>query len=322
MTGWDAYLPAEGMCIWHIDYSQTLWDSNEPNNYTGSNQTLSSHMRVYLQPLSGSTATPGTAFTTGSYTPTTWSGTNINRAITAITKTADNISFKLMGGVQGPTISANGTIAAFAATVGTPSVIQSVAVTGAALTGDLLITLVDKTHFEIKLSSGSTWGKSITLSPISGTISETLQIRYNPSAAGIQTDQITFTSTGVTGINMNLNGTASVPYNPNAPATIVGKIESLIQFPASKINGTNTKTFNIKTTDIISALALTVTGPDAGMFTVSAGSLTKDAVNASTGATITVTYKPTSIGSHSATLTISGGGLNPAKAITLQGEGK
>jgi M6 family metalloprotease-like protein len=96
--GWDYYLPAEGMCVWHIDYNQSDWTNNIPNNYSGTTQTYASHMRVYLQPLSGSAITPGTAFTSGSFTPTTWSGTDINRAITSITKTTDNVTFKLMGG--------------------------------------------------------------------------------------------------------------------------------------------------------------------------------------------------------------------------------
>ncbi len=61
-TGWDAYLPASGMLIWHIDYLKNAWDNNSPNNYTGSSQTPTNHMRVYLQPLIGQTTTPGTAF--------------------------------------------------------------------------------------------------------------------------------------------------------------------------------------------------------------------------------------------------------------------
>jgi hypothetical protein len=97
-TGWDTYLPGDGLLFWHIDYNQTAWDDNTPNNYTGTVQTASSHMRVYLQPLSGYTTTPGEAFTSGSFNPLTWSGSNINRAVTDITKTNDSISFKIMGG--------------------------------------------------------------------------------------------------------------------------------------------------------------------------------------------------------------------------------
>ena len=333
-TGWDTYLgqnmdsngnfttvPSDGLCIWHVDYLKSGWDANTPNNYTGTTQTLSSHMRVYLQPLSGQTTTPGTTFSSGSFMPTTWSGTNINRALTAITKTTDNITFKLIGGTQGPTISNIGSITGFSTIVGTASAVQSISVTGTNLTGNVDITLVDKTNFEIKLSSSSTWVKNLSIAPTSGSVSETLQIRYNPTLAGIQTDRLAISSTGAPSVGFNLTGTSTTPYNPSAPAIIVGKIENLIQFPIIKLNATNTKTFNIKTTDIMSTLTLSVTGANASMFTVSVGSLTKDAVNGSSGTNITVTYIPTATGVHSASLTISGGGLNPAKVITLQGEG-
>lgn len=105
-TGWDTYLPGEGMLFWHIDYLQTAWDDNSVNAYTGTSQSATDHMRVYLQPLSGQTTTPGTAFTSGSFTPTTWQGTDINRGITEITKTSDKIDFKLMGGTPKPVIHA------------------------------------------------------------------------------------------------------------------------------------------------------------------------------------------------------------------------
>jgi len=101
-TGWDSFLPAEGMLIWHIDYDQNAWDNNSPNNYTGTTQTASSHMRVYLQPLSGSTTTPGTAFTSGSFYPKTWSGISINRPITNIAKLIESMSFTVMGGPSQP----------------------------------------------------------------------------------------------------------------------------------------------------------------------------------------------------------------------------
>ncbi len=316
-TGWDTYLPAEGMCIWHIDYNQTAWNNNDPNNYTGSSQTASSHMRVYLQPLSGQTSTPGTAFTTGSFIPITWSGTNINRALTGINKTTDNITFTLME----PTISKTGLVSGFSTIVGTASPVQTISVTGTNLIGSVDITLVDKTNFEIKLASASTWVKNLSIAPTSGSISETLQIRYNPTSAGSQMDQIAISGTSANTISVNLNGTSTVPYNSSAPTIIVGKIENLIQFSSIGLNAINTKTFNIKTTDIMSSLNLSVTGAYASMFTVSVGSLTKDAVNGTSGTNVTVSYNPTAVGIHSASLTISGGGLNPAKVITLQGEG-
>jgi M6 family metalloprotease-like protein len=45
-TLWDAYLPGEGMLVWHIDFSPSAWDNNSPNN--GPNI-----MRVHLEEANG-----------------------------------------------------------------------------------------------------------------------------------------------------------------------------------------------------------------------------------------------------------------------------
>lgn len=34
-TKWDEYLPGDGMLVWHIDYNESIWKKNTPNNYTG-----------------------------------------------------------------------------------------------------------------------------------------------------------------------------------------------------------------------------------------------------------------------------------------------
>ncbi len=209
-TGWDTYLPAEGLLFWHIDYDQTAWDNNTPNNYTGTSQTESSHMRVYLQPLSGYTTTPGTAFTSGSFNPLTWSGSSLNREITSITKTNDSISFKIMGG-----------------------------------------TYVD-------------------------------------------------------------------------PATLpmikAGEINELLQFPTTKAGNTSIKYLKIKTTDLNGHLSVNLSGTNASLFSVSTPTISMTEANSETGAELNVTYGPNATGSHTAVLTISGGGLNPEKVIELRGE--
>jgi len=97
-VGFDTYLPASGLLIWHIDYLKSAWDDNAPNNYTETYQTASSHMRVYLQPLSGNSTTPGNAFKTGSFNPTLWDGTDLNKPITAIQEANSLLTFKFMGG--------------------------------------------------------------------------------------------------------------------------------------------------------------------------------------------------------------------------------
>ncbi len=93
-TGWDRYLPGEGMLIWHIDYYKPAWTSNTINNFYGEKQTAESHMRVYLQPLIGSTETPGEAFTKGTFIPRAWDGYELNKNLTSITKTNESVTFK------------------------------------------------------------------------------------------------------------------------------------------------------------------------------------------------------------------------------------
>lgn len=322
-TGWDAFLPGEGMLIWHIDYNQSAWDNNEPNNYSGTKQTATDHMRVYLQPLSGSTTTPGAAFTSGSFTPTTWSGTDINRPVTAITKTTNNVSFKLMGGTQGPTIVSSANLTDFATTLGTPAAAQSFIVSGTTLTNDISIAFNDQNNFEMKLSSESTWSKTLTIPQVAGIVNPTtVNIRYNPATAGTHSAVVTLSSTGATSKTINVSGSASIPFDPNAIAVFPGSVDNLLQFPATTVSKTRTKVLNIKTTDILSALSVNITGTNAAMFAVSTTAITSSAANAANGTNINVTYTPAATGNHTATLTISGGGLNPAKVITLTGEGK
>ena len=45
-TGWDAYLPGEGILVIHVDYDKYIWDANTPNN-------ISSHQRMTIIPADG-----------------------------------------------------------------------------------------------------------------------------------------------------------------------------------------------------------------------------------------------------------------------------
>jgi len=315
LTGWDAYLPAEGLCIWHIDYNQSLWTSNDLNYYSGTTQTEASHMHVYLQPLVGSTTTPGTAFTSGSFIPLIWASADINRAISNITKTADNITFNLMF----PRIATTGSITSFSTTFGAPTASQDITLSALDLNGNLNVGFTNSVNFEVKLSTDVTWSKSLSLVPVSGIVNATVNVRYNPTSTGSQTDQLSFTSAELTTSSFSLSGTNVI--GPNSPLIFVGIVDNSLLFYPTLLNTTNTKTINIKTTDIVSDLSLAVTGMDATMFTASVSSIAKDAANATAGNNITINYIPTTLGVHSATLTISGGGL-PDKVISLTGTGK
>jgi len=89
----------------------------------------------------------------------------------------------------------------------------------------------------------------------------------------------------------------------------------------TKLFSTNTKTLNITTSDIVGDLSLTISGTDASLFSLSAGIVSKSSGNGIGGATVSINYVPTTLGTHNAILTVSGGGLSD-RVIALSGTGK
>ena len=98
-NGWDAYLPGQGMIVWHIDYSASAWSNNTPNN----GPTI---MRMHLEEANGvswkkrnnydngraSDVYPGTNNVT-SFTPVLHNGTQLDQPIFNITETGGMIHF-------------------------------------------------------------------------------------------------------------------------------------------------------------------------------------------------------------------------------------
>lgn len=98
-TGWDAFLPAHGMLVWHIDYDARAWADNQVN-------VLAGHQRVDLIEADGvptadsrdGDAFPGARQTTAlNLTP--WTGVPIDAAITEIREAQEGtVTFKFRGG--------------------------------------------------------------------------------------------------------------------------------------------------------------------------------------------------------------------------------
>ena len=313
-TGWDTYLPAEGMCIWHVDFNQTAWSNNNLNYYSGTTQTAPSHMHLYLQPLSGSETTPGTAFTSGSFTPVTWAGVDINRVIKNITKTPDNITFNVMP----PRISATANFTNFSTYFGTLTVAQSITISALNLIANLNIAFQNNVNFEMKLSTDNVWSKTLSLTPTGGSVNASVDVRYNPKSTGNQNDKINISSTGLASSSFSISGTSTI--GPDSPVIFAGTIDNSLLFYPTKLFTTNVKTINVKTTDIVSDLNLVISGADAALFTVSPVTISRDAVTGKTDGNIVINYVPTTLGAHSAILTISGGGL-PDRVISISGSG-
>jgi M6 family metalloprotease-like protein len=98
-NGWDAYLPGQGMIVWHIDYSASAWSSNTPNN----GPTI---MRMHLEEANGITwkkrsqgskgqasdVYPGTLNVT-TFNPTLHNGTQLDQPIFNIKVSGSAINF-------------------------------------------------------------------------------------------------------------------------------------------------------------------------------------------------------------------------------------
>lgn len=104
---------------------------------------------------------------------------------------------------------------------------------------------------------------------------------------------------------INLKGSAIAPYiSTSSSMSFSNKTVGKSYTAALRIQGRVTGNLNLK-----------LTGSSA--FKINKTTITKS--EASSGASVTVTYSPTGAGSHSATITISGGGLSSNKTVSLKG---
>ena len=102
-SGWDAYLPGHGMVVWQVKYNATNWNNNNLNNTGGS-------PRYTVLSASGDPKNIGrtTDPFPGTGTVKTWTPFT-GCALTDITESAGNISFKYNGGIDCHAVVTNGT---------------------------------------------------------------------------------------------------------------------------------------------------------------------------------------------------------------------
>lgn len=86
---------------------------------------------------------------------------------------------------------------------------------------------------------------------------------------------------------------------------------------STEANTYTSKTITVQGVNLESGLTFSISGANSSFFSLSAYSMTQ--ADATTGSTLTIGYTPTSAGDHTATLTISGGGLASSYTIELSG---
>ena len=177
-------------------------------------------------------------------------------------------------------------------------------VKGTYLTGGLTLKLTGATDvFSISRTS---------ITKTAATSGATVTVTYKPTAAGTKTATITISGGGLTADKtISLKGTAVV--RKITPST------TSLAFGNKKLYTSTKKTFTVKGTNLSGPLTLSVTGTSKDMFKLDKTTIT--ASQAASGATVTVTYTPTTVGIHKASISITGGDAESSKTVNLTGRG-
>ena len=176
-------------------------------------------------------------------------------------------------------------------------------VLGSDLTGDVTLTLTDASGF-YSLSSS-------TITKADAEAGADITVTYSPTAAGTHNAKITISSDGAEDVTVALTGTATGPTLEVDPTTL--------SFEEVLVNENEAKTVDVYGYNLTGNMSLAISGDNASMFTVSDDSFTPDA-GGDVSETVTITYAPTAVGTHTATLTISSAGAQNV-TVALSGSG-
>lgn len=193
-----------------------------PANYQVSSNggTTWSSSAITLTPTSGTVATTTISVRLNASAAGTYSG-NIANATTGAT----TVNVAVTGTtVPAPSITVTGSLQAFSQTLGNPSTVKTYTVSGANLTGNVVITA--PVNYELS-TNGTTWSSSaITLNQTAGTVANTtISVRLNANAAGTYAGNISHVSAGATTVNLAVTGTTVLPPS----LTITQSLKQFIQ---------------------------------------------------------------------------------------------
>lgn len=105
--GWDAYLPARGLMITHIDYDEQIWDNNKVNDIPDHQHVMMMAAdNVWNKSTMSGDLYPGllnnTEFTDASIPNSNlWDGKKLGKSVTAIKMEGNNVSFRINIDVSG-----------------------------------------------------------------------------------------------------------------------------------------------------------------------------------------------------------------------------
>ena len=193
-----------------------------------------------------------------------------------------------------PELTVDPTSLTFAANTG-ETVTKTFTVTGTNLTGNVNVA-VSGNYYSVTPT---------TITPAQATAGATVTVTYAPSAAGTHTGTVTLTSAGADNKTVSLNGTATAVPAINVNPTAL-TFNTTVGTPV-------TQTINVQGSNLTATVYVTVSGTG---FTVDKTNITRTTAN--NGTTVTVTYNPTAVGTHTGTVTFTSSGAE-TQTVTLNG---
>ncbi|HRS68145.1 MAG TPA: endonuclease [Paludibacteraceae bacterium] len=124
----------------------------------------------------------------------------------------------------------------------------------------------------------------------------TVTVSYKPTALGNHTATLTISST-------ELAQSTTVTLTGSCSASLVSPTTSGLVFSSDNVMVKNDQTVLVKGTNLSSTVGLSITGTNAALFKVSSASVI--ATDANAGKNVTVSYTPTTVGTHTATLVVT-----------------
>ena len=123
--------------------------------------------------------------------------------------------------VTAPVISSTSNLSVFSTNLGTPSAEQTFSVSGTDLTANM--TIAAPTGFEVSLTSGANFAATLSLTPVTGTVSSTtIYIRLTGSTGGSLSGNITVSSLCAGSQLIAVTGNVTVPIISATPSSLSG----------------------------------------------------------------------------------------------------
>lgn len=268
-----------------------------------------------LTPISGSVATTVVYVR---YNPASSGQQSGNISCTASGAATQNVAVNgTTGNVTPVIVTSVSAINAFTTSAGTPSSSVGFTVTGNDLTANLIVTA--PSQFEVSTSAGSGYSSSVSFTPSSGKVnSQTVYVRYNPSASGAHSGNVVCSSTGAASQNIAVSGNST----GNPIPSIITSVSSLTAFTATVGTPSSVQNFTVSGSDLSTNLIVSAPSQYEISLNSTSGFGSSVSFSPSSGivnaGTVYVRYNPTSVGSHNGNISCSSTGAT-TKNVAVSG---